>query len=319
MLFRPTAIDGRALGVVSVVLLVALAGCGGGGGTGGATASPEPSGNTGATDTPTTGASASGPAGDSDGTPTDSGETTGDSDGTPTDSGPTATDNEVTATEGSQGPGETLSDSFVSGWYQRLQSAGSFTAEMRGITVTTSGQMSGESEGQPPVVNWTMQMDLSTGARYANGTISGSGESIPVELYHPPSSDTTYTRTTFQGRSRVSQSTSTTDRDNPVSESLLGAVRLTRTGTETVDGETLQRYTAEDSDAVVNRSYFGGSVSDLRMDVLVDADAGLVRVIDYEYEVDTDDGTTTQFLRIRYTDIGTTTVERPDWMSQTGD
>ncbi|QLH81704.1 DUF7537 family lipoprotein [Halosimplex pelagicum] len=314
MLFRPSAIDGRALGVASVVLLVALAGCGGGGGTDGATASPEPSGPAADADTPTPGEPATGTTADGEsGT-----ETPADSDGTPTDSDPTATDSDVTATEGSQGPGETLSDSFVSGWSQRLQSAGSFTAEMRGISVTTSGQMSGESEGQPPVVNWTMKMDLSTGARYANGTISGSGESIPIELYHPPSSDTTYSRTTFQGQSRISQSTNTADRDNPVSEGLLHAVRLTRAGTETVDGETLQRYTAADADAVVNRSYFGGSVSDLRMDVLVDADAGVVRVIDYEYEVESDDDTTTQFLRIRYTDIGTTTVERPDWMSQTG-
>ncbi|WP_436930699.1 DUF7537 family lipoprotein [Halosimplex halobium] len=297
---------------MSVVLLVALAGCAGplgGGGTDAETASPEPSGPATDADTPTPDEPASGTPTDGDRAPTDGDRAPTDGDGTPTDSG-------ATATAGSQGPGETLSNSFVNGWYQQLRSAGSFTAEMRGITVTTSGQMSGESEGEPPVVNWTMKLDLSTGARYANGTISGSGGSIPVELYHPPSSDTTYSRTTFRGQSRISQSTSTTDRDNPVSEGLLEAVRLTRAGTETVDGETLQRYSAESTDAVVNQSYFGGSVSDLRMAVLVDADAGLVRVIDYEYEVESDDGTTTQFLRIRYTDVGTTAVERPDWMSQ---
>lgn len=289
MLFRPPAIDRHALGIVSVVLVVSLAGCAGPLGGGGDAASPEPSGGT--TDA---------------GTPTD---------GKP--GGGTTTDTGATATDGIRGPGDTLSSSFVAGWAQRLRSAGSFTAEMRGISVTASGGASGGSGGQRPVVDWTMEMDLSTGARYASGTISsGSGGSIPIQLYRPPSSDVTYTRTTFQGQSQVSQSENTVDRDDLVSAGLLDAVRLTRTGTETMDGETLQRYTAQGADAVVNQSYFDGSVSSLRMEVLVDADAGIIRVIDYEYEVASGDTTTTQSIRVRYTNIGTTSVDRPDWMSQ---
>ncbi|WP_436906557.1 DUF7537 family lipoprotein [Halosimplex marinum] len=331
MQVRPLDIDGHAVGVACIALLVALAGCAGptGGGNGEDAASPEgPSGA--GTDAPTDGDSDSGAttAGDGDTTAGDGDTTTGDA-ATTADEGATATPDAATATPdaatatdagtataGSGGASDVLSRSFVTGWAQHLRSEGSFTAEMSGITVTGT---TGEGDSEPPLVNWTMKVDLSTGERYANGTVTGgSGGSIPVELYHPPSSNTTYTRTTFRGRSQVSQSNATNNRGEPVPAGLLNTVRLTRDGTGTVDGDSLQRYTGEGSDAIVNQSYFDGSVTDLRVEALVDRDAGLVRVIDYRYEVTSGDTTTTQSLRIRYTDIGDTTVERPDWMDGVG-
>ncbi len=271
----------RTLGILCIVLLVAVAGCSGGGGSNGATP-----------------------------TQTDGDE----SDPTPTDGGPTATPTEG-VTDGVTG--DTLSSEVIAGHVERLQSAGSFTAEMRGSTVQSSGG-SGGSGGSQPVVDWTLKADTTTGELYANGTLSdgSGGQSIPIEMYSPPSSGTTYTRMTFQGQSRISQSQGSTNYTQPGEAGLFEAVELTRNGSATLDGESYQRYSADGSTAVRNQSYFGDSIEQFRMSVLVDPDSNLMRVIDYRYEAQSGDTTTTLSYRIQYTAIGSTTVERPGWMDE---
>lgn len=87
-------------------------------------------------------------------------------------------------------------------------------------------------------------------------------------------------------------------------------------GTETIDGTTTVRYTSTNlSDA----SYLGGgenvTVSNETSTLYVDAD-GVVRQAHVAYALEADRGTSETDLTITLTDIGSTTVEEPSWLSE---
>jgi hypothetical protein len=89
----------------------------------------------------------------------------------------------------------------------------------------------------------------------------------------------------------------------------LSDVGLERNGTATFDGETVTRYTAF---GVGNAPPEESDVVDYRATVLVDD--GLVRVVSIRLVQDDEGPRTVTRFRTTLTGIGTTTVERPEWV-----
>ncbi|SDM73455.1 hypothetical protein SAMN04487949_2437 [Halogranum gelatinilyticum] len=272
---------------ILLVTLVVLAGCLGGAGT-----------DTG-TDTP-------------DASPTTTAPTTGESTG---DDAPAAGTHPLEST--------TLATSHTTA----LRDAESFKLDYS-IRTTRSTP----NETQEFAFDWTVRADVDSGAQLIHANLSGIGDrpdtTMVFDLYVAPDG-TAVQRSSFGDSVQyqrvpadeynlstyLSAMNVTTDLDAE-------SENVTYEGTTTVDGETLHVYTVSDvdqlslPDSTASTAEFDTSsvgVFDLRL--LVD-DAGVIRQLSYDVEVAEGGETVRLQFELRYSDIGTTVVEEPEWVSE---
>jgi hypothetical protein len=246
-------------------------------------------------------------------------------DGTTTDV-PT-TDVETTPDAGA-GQGNSGADT-ADGWVatdpeNALRSAGSFTSTMR-FSGTGQGAETGELTNRYSVDLENERFFGHVEAGDAAGTASviewfsadgvtytriGSGEEV------------VYVRDTEENRFSMSEATLD---DTYFAYAAENDEWLTREGTETYDGVTVTRYEAT---GVEKWAYFeayareDGEVTDFEYVVLVDDD-GLVRYLSWHLAgVDNSGGESRPFsqtVEMELTDVGSTTVEDPAWLSEATD
>ena len=180
--------------------------------------------------------------------------------------------------------------------------------------------------------DWTVRADVDSGTQLIHANVSGIGDqpntTMAFDLYITPDG-TAVQRSSFGGSVQyqrvpadeynlstyLSAMNVTTDLD-PESEN------FTYEGTTTVDGETLHVYTVSDVDqlslpdsAASTAEFDTSSVSVFDLRLLVD-DAGVIRQLTYDVEVTEGDEVIRLQFELRYSDIGTTVVEEPDWVSE---
>ncbi|WP_439025975.1 DUF7537 family lipoprotein [Haloarchaeobius sp. DT45] len=295
--------------LVAVVVIVALAGC-----TGGAT----PDGTE--ADSTTTAA------------PTDVATPT--TDDTAADGSPT----EPTATTGGQTSDETpgtrvhpLDATRLSTTHATsLQDAQNFTLDYSmDLTQVTP------AETQTFAVDWTVRADLVTGTQTLEGTLAGDGfttggdnSTMQFDLYVAPDGTATQ-RSTF-GDTVQYQHVSADEYEVSTYLTAMNATAtldhesatLTYDGQTTVDGETMYVYTASSleqlylpTDQADASEFDHSSVSMADLRLVVD-DAGTLRAMQYDLEMTEDDAELTLHFVLSYSDIGTTTVEEPDWLDE---
>ncbi|WP_435363515.1 DUF7537 family lipoprotein [Haloarchaeobius sp. DYHT-AS-18] len=296
----------RTLWLLVVVVLVASAGCLGG-------TAPDDT----ATD-PTVTDSAT-PATTDSATDESSGETL------------TATTGTQTATGSSGTQAHPLSSKrLATSHATSLQDAENFTLDYSiDMTQVTS------TETQSFTFDWTVQADLATGAQAIDGTLAGDGfttsddnSTMQFDLYVSP--DGTATQRSAFGDTVQYQQADAAQYDvstyltamNATSALDPEAANFTYDGPTTVDGETLYVYTVSDLDQLylptdqADASAFDySSVSKFDLRLVVD-DAGTLREMQYDLEVTEDGSKLNLHFELSYTELGTTTVEEPDWLDE---
>jgi hypothetical protein len=98
----------------------------------------------------------------------------------------------------------------------------------------------------------------------------------------------------------------------------LAATEWTRNGTVERDGETLTRFSAGSGEAL-NRSALGltPSVNLTEYDAtLLVTGEGTIRELTFTLGAEAQGETLTQALELRYTEVGSTTVDEPDWLDE---
>ena len=195
-----------------------------------------------------------------------------------------------------------------------LQEAGSFTAE---TNVTTRDP----SSGRVIAVAGTTAVDLDSGAVLARLEVN---DNVEQTSYVDPSGDA-YLRVTEGGRTTYQRPETPPDVSGlyrlPI-EPLVDESTLAYVGREEVHGEAVAVYEVTDLEALVTPAGVGsaGSVDASRIesfDVRIGVSAdGIVRLIDYQVAVDLDEGTWSMAMHLTFRDVGSTTVERPDWVDE---
>jgi len=204
-----------------------------------------------------------------------------------------------------------------------IVSAGSYTAHSNTTAVSTGPQGVSQS-----ISNGTVRVDFDArrGVRVGSQTIDRPTlvENRSTAVY--TDGTTSYRRqNTSQGVTYDSQTGDYVESGDivPVNVTSLNrnytiftnAFVWTENGTETVDGVTTTRYTIV---GISNSGSFTGnedtSVQNASGAMLVDSD-DTVRQVSLEYSVTTDTGTVTITTTTRFTDIGSTTVSEPSWVS----
>lgn len=212
-----------------------------------------------------------------------------------------------TPTETASEPGDSVAfspDEHTAG----IEAAGSYT-----IDYTIEGLSGGNSEG---MISGVEQVDVDTGSRYSSLTSTTAEGNISIEYYVPPNSDTGYQRG-FGQTSEVSAGDAmflnftdpgtgeTADAWPAFSESGSGETDL---GSATVyvvdDVEDLPDSTRDQYDTIES--------VDFRL--WVDDDTGVIAKYDYELQYVDDGEEGTVRMTIELSDLGSTTVERPDWV-----
>lgn len=280
----------RTLAIVCVALLVALAGCSGG---------PGDSGD--ADDDGDEPANESDPANGSDGGDTgDDGGQMGDSTG------------QMSSAFTSQ-KGE-----IVRSHSETLTAAGSFTAT---VETTISGNDLGSYGGQigeDVVTTITVKANPETG-EYLQTMESSSEYGFSMATYSPPNENVTYTRFESGGQPFYLQGQQAVDPNqylDPVSESFFDPLNFESAGTVTRNGETLEKYVIQDVQQVEQSAYFNGSLSTIDVEVLYNPSRNLMQEMSWKYTTELDSGESfSSQSRVSYTDIGSTSVEEPSWLS----
>ncbi len=286
----------RTVSIVLVAALVALAGCGGlgqsdngGAETGDDTATEEATATTTATEEAADTATATETSTD------EATEATPTATATPTDEANDTTDDELTSLD------QELLDSHA----LTLLRAGNYTAF---VTTNESGSST----------TTIAAVDLAGQGKYDQST---SSPGLSIEEYREPGTDTLYTQVgTGDDASYFSETATDNFTANQITEShLITDVNYERFGTDTVGDTTVQRYVANDVSSLnVSSDGWGGSVvTNISSVVLVDTDRKLIYEIDAEYTVQTSNGTTIDnAYSVSYSDVGSTNVTEPDWVSE---
>lgn len=205
--------------------------------------------------------------------------------------------------------GDTLAD----GHDTALRSAGSFTAE----TNVTSRD---EAAGQVVSIVATSAVDRDTGAVLMHADVGGAEQTVYVD----PSGEA-YQRATAGGSTSYQRLEAAPDitalYELPVAP-LVDESTLAYVGRDEVDGVAVAVYEVTDLESLLTPSGVGstgsvdaGSVESFDVRLAVSAD-GVVRLFDYHVVVDIDGSTQSMTVRITYRDVGSTTVERPDWVDE---
>lgn len=185
-----------------------------------------------------------------------------------------------------------------------LLNAGNYTAF---LTTTESGSSS----------TTVAAADISARSRYDQITTSG----LSIEEYRPANSETLYQQVgsgssaNYYSKSAPNNFTAS----EITAPYLITDVTYQQFGTDTIDGTTVQRYVANDVSSLnVSSDEWGGSfVTNISSTVLVDPDRRLIYEIDANYTVQTTEGDTiNSSYTLRYSNVGSTTVTEPDWLSQ---
>ncbi|MCT9096275.1 hypothetical protein [Haloarchaeobius sp. HME9146] len=211
-----------------------------------------------------------------------------------------------------------------------LQNAENFTLDYAiDMTQVTS------TETQTFTFDWTVQANLATGAQAIDGTLAGDGfttgddnSTMQFDLYVSPDGTATQ-RSTFGDTVQYQQadaaqydvSTYLTAM-NATSALDPEAANFTYDGPTTVDGETLYVYTVSDLDQLYlptdqadDSAFDDSSVSKFDLRLVVD-DAGTLREMQYDLEVTEDGSKLNLHFELSYSELGTTTVEEPDWLDE---
>jgi hypothetical protein len=266
----------RTVLTVFVALLVLLAGCGG------AAVSEDGDG---------------GAAGSSDGTGGDGG------DGSAGDAGSSGSD------------GDSPDQSFaVTDSEQALRDAGSFTARLY-FEMT-------DSNGTTSSIERTYSVDLDAERSAESFSIVGDAEAVEFETFY--ADGTAYTKLGDGEQAFYQVRPDDTDLvENALSQGMTGYDEFDdarHDGTESFDGTTVDRFVY--SDPTVWRQYgtttFGTeanvTVTDFTVVVLVDRD-GIARSTEWTLTGETEDGQPVSAAwRYTVTDLGSTSVEDPDWL-----
>ena len=195
-----------------------------------------------------------------------------------------------------------------------LQSAGSFTAE----TNVTSRD---DATGQVISIVATSAVDRDTGAVLMHADV-GSG--VEQTVYVAPSGEA-YQRASASGSvayQRLEAAPDVTSLYRLPVASLVDESTLAYVGRDEVDGVPVAVYEVTDLESLVSPAGVGStgaagaeSIQSFDVRLAVSAD-GLVRLLDYHVVVDLDGETRSMAMRIEYRDVGSTTVERPDWVDE---
>mgnify|MGYP000067648145 CR=1 FL=1 len=139
--------------------------------------------------------------------------------------------------------------------------------------------------------------------------------------------DQHYQRTVLEDQTQVSAVDSgvNTSVVGPSSQYLTAFVSANvtyeRDGSTTFDGDDVARYTAEGLDALSEemRNDVGENTTlqSFSGSVLVDGD-GVIRKVEVDIETERDGQAQTASITVEVTDVGSTDVEEPDWVSQVG-
>lgn len=294
---RPTA---RQIAIPLVVLMVALAGCsGGGGGDGGTDATPTATddGGMSPTATPT----------EADPTATETQQSTteqgGEDPATETSDPGTETTSDPGTTTGDNGDAAFSFDQHVSA----VQNVGSYTIN---YSIEGLGTSSGSFDG-------VQKIDTTTGEQYATVDTTSGGQSFTIEYYSPPNSETVYQNVAGQV-----QETTTSQ------AILLNISTLDTTGTDQAWLSNLRAAgTAETSLGTANVYVIDSvdqlpdsgtgqysSVENVEFRIFVDQDTGIIARYDYRLTGVQDGEETSISFSFRVSDLGSTTIEEPNWV-----
>lgn len=291
------------VGIILLVLAVGLAGCGSGDGG----VSPTPTETT--TETPTD-------TGDGGATPTqtatDGGETAT-ATATPGDgSTPTPTDTEPTTPTATPTPAGGEDPSVVDTHPQGLRNAGSYTVEITATIVTTA--QNGSSMVQ--TVNVTQKRIVETNEAYSRWGVGPES----FEYYKPPNSQTAYlniqgqTQEVSADRAFLLNYTSLTTGAQTQAGLIAGfsdAGEVTSGSTELGPATLYVIDSPENLPGSVQDAY--EQINSVRYRVWVDEDTGIIAKYDYRIEVVQDGEEMTFEGGVEVVDLGTTTIEAPDW------
>lgn len=207
--------------------------------------------------------------------------------------------------------GETLADAHDAA----LRAAGSFTAE----TNVTSRD---PDEGLALTVVATTAVDLDAGTVLLHADVGGGTEQ---SVYVDPEG-TAYQRTTTAaggatyGRLETAPDVTSLYR-LPVAP-LVDESTLAYVGRDRVDGVPVSVYEVTELESLVDPAGIGtaaevdtDSLRSFEVRLMISSE-GLVRQLFYHVELELDGSTRALTMRVTYRDVGTTTVDPPDWLDE---
>lgn len=195
---------------------------------------------------------------------------------------------------------------------ETLRAAGSYTAETN-VTIVQ------ESAGESVSVQATAAVDAERGTMLVNGTTGGTARQV---TYVAPDG-TAYQRVEAgTGEVQYQQLEDAPDVSAyfqlPVA-TLVEEANFTYAGRDRVAGTPVAVYEVTDLDALVAPAQVSTVESEglQAFEVqLAISDDGLIRQFDYRVEVELDGSSRTIATSIVFRDVGTTTVEPPDWLDE---
>lgn len=206
--------------------------------------------------------------------------------------------------------GQDLADAHA----EALHAAGSFTAD---TNVTTRD----EAAGQRLSVVATTVIDVERGTVLMEATVAGTDRTVYVDP-----DGTAYQRTTTSGGGSTYQRLDEAPDVGSLYElpvaSLVEQANLSYAGRDRVDGVPVAVYEVTDLESVVAPSSVGTvgavdteSLESFEVSLSISAD-GLVRRLHYHVELRLDGSTRAITMTVTFREVGTTTVDAPDWLDE---
>ena len=204
-------------------------------------------------------------------------------------------------------------DALAAAHDEALREAGSFTAE------TNVTSRDGET-GRTLSVVATTAVDVEADTALMRATVGGADQTVYVAA-----DGTAYQRTTTGDTATYQRLEAAPDLTGfyelPVAP-LVDRATLVHVGRDRVGGVAVSVYEVTDLEALVTPGQVGSvgsvgveSLESFEVRLAID-DHGLVRDLYYHVEVDLDGATRAITMRVTYTDLGATAVERPDWVDE---
>lgn len=195
---------------------------------------------------------------------------------------------------------------------EALSAAGSFTAE-------TDVSIVEGSSGESVTVVATSAVDLERGTMLVDGTVGGTASQT---TYVGPDGTAYQRLETGSGEVQYQQLPDAPDATGyfqlPVA-TLVEEANFTYAGRDRVAGTSVAVYEVTDLESLV-APVQASEVPDASVNAfevrMAISDDGLIRQFDYRVEAEIDDTTRTVAMSIVFRDVGTTTVEPPDWLDE---
>jgi outer membrane biosynthesis protein TonB len=220
----------------------------------------------------------------------------------------TPTDEPAEAVSGPEPPldAESVADAHVEG----LRTAGSFA-------ITDSETIDGSAEREANDRSGQANLDANTARLVSRPTEEAT-------RYTYAEGATAYEKTVFEAFDEPQYEISELGR--PLAESLLTATEIAetvravdyeRSGTVTRDGQELAVYVANGTDSLDNEVLFRGEeITEFSSTLVINPETGVVRTLKTERTTDalSADGSNTITETLRFSDIGSTSVDQPSWV-----